>query len=136
MAGLTFFGFIGISYFFPIIGLVPVFMLVSGGYLLRFFLSHYLNRITDSSQRATVLSFKGLSFNLTYGFFGVLFAFLLKFLRLRVIETQPGLPADIVEDVVFIESIGWFPWVFLVTFTALLVFAWRWLGKTKGSQPD
>ena len=86
MAGLTFFGFIGISYFFPIIGLVPIFMLVSSGYLLRFFLSHYLNRIIDSSRRATVLSFKGLSFNLAYGFFGVLFAFLLRFLRSRVVE--------------------------------------------------
>lgn len=132
MAGLTFSGFIGISFFFPIIGLVPIFMLAGGGYLLRFFISHYLNRITDSSQRATVLSFKGLSFNLAYGFFGVLFAFLLRFLRSRVVETQPGLPADIVEDFVFIASIGWFPWVFLVAFTALLIFAWRWLGKTMG----
>lgn len=26
--------------------------------------SHYLNAITDSAQRATVLSFKGLAFNL------------------------------------------------------------------------
>lgn len=132
MAGLTFSGFIGISFFFPIIGLVPIFMLAGGGYLLRFFISHYLNRITDSSQRATVLSFKGLSFNLAYGFFGVLFAFLLRFLRSQIVETQPGLPADIVEDFVFIASIGWFPWVFLVAFTVLLIFAWRWLGKTTG----
>jgi len=131
MAGLTFFGFIGVSFFFPIIGLVPIFLLAGSGYLLRFFISHYLNRITESDQRATVLSFKGLSFNLAYGFFGVLYAFLLTFLRSQVVETQPGLPADIVENVVFIESIGWFPWVFLVGFTTLLVFAWRWLGKTK-----
>ncbi len=34
---------------------------------LQFFLSHYLNELTDSAHRATVLSFKGLSMNLAYG---------------------------------------------------------------------
>lgn len=36
--------------------------------------SHYLNAITDSARRATVLSFKGLVFNLGYGALGLLFA--------------------------------------------------------------
>lgn len=35
--------------------------------LLHFFLSNYLNRVTDSENRATVLSFRGLTMNLSYG---------------------------------------------------------------------
>ena len=39
---------------------------------IRLFPSHYLNAITDSEIRATVLSFKGIVFNLGYGMAGVL----------------------------------------------------------------
>ena len=42
--------------------------------LLHFFLSNYLNRVTDSKKRATVLSFRGLSMNLSYGIITMLYA--------------------------------------------------------------
>ena len=42
-------------------------------FLLGFFVSHYLNQVTSSEQRATVLSFKGLSFNLAYAGIGLLY---------------------------------------------------------------
>jgi MFS family permease len=43
--------------------------------------SYYLNALADSGQRATVLSFKGLAFNLGYGFISLLFALLLQAFR-------------------------------------------------------
>ncbi|MDR3404904.1 MAG: MFS transporter [Chthoniobacter sp.] len=45
---------------------------------LGYIVSYYLNALVDSSQRATVLSFKGVAFNLGYGFISLLFALALK----------------------------------------------------------
>jgi hypothetical protein len=92
-------------------------------YLLNFFLSHYLNRITESGQRATVLSFKGLSLNLAYGLIGLLYSLLLALLRRRIEVSPNDLGAQGVENAVFIQSIAWFPWYFLLAFAALVVFA-------------
>lgn len=47
-----------------------------------FFIAFYLNRAADSAHRATVLSFKGLSYNLAYGFAGLAYAGTLATLRL------------------------------------------------------
>ena len=46
-----------------------------------FMTSYYLNALADSGQRATVLSFKGLAFNLGYDFNSLLFALLLQVFR-------------------------------------------------------
>jgi hypothetical protein len=94
-------------------------------YLQNFFQSHYLNRITSSHQRATVLSFKGLSFNLAYGVIGVLYSLLLAQLKFRIAAAQPGSVSTQLENLVFIKSIAWFPGYFLLTMLAVLVFA-RW----------
>ena len=125
MAGLTMIGLIGMTFFWPIIGLLPVILLVGVIYLQNFFQSHYLNRITRSHQRATVLSFKGLSFNLAYGIIGVLFSLLLARLRLQVGAAQPEVVGSQLENLVFIKSIAWFPGYFLLTMLVVLVFA-RW----------
>jgi MFS family permease len=125
MTAVSILGLIGMTYFFPIIGLLPVALLVVVMYMGRFFQSHYLNRITASHQRATVLSFKGLSFNLAYGVIGVLYALLLATLRPQLAGSQPDLGRTALENMVFIKSISWFPWYFLVTLAVLLVIA-RW----------
>ncbi len=125
MAGLTFIGLIGMTFFRPVIGLIPVILLAAVMYLQNFFQSHYLNRITSSHQRATVLSFKGLSFNLAYGVIGVLYSLLLAQLKFRVAAAQPGSVSAQLENLVFIKSIAWFPGYFLLTMLAVLVFA-RW----------
>ncbi|MEE4314913.1 MAG: MFS transporter, partial [Desulfofustis sp.] len=57
----------GLSGFFPYLGILPMAGVMVGLLLPSFFTSHYLNRATASAQRATVLSFKGLLFNLAYG---------------------------------------------------------------------
>jgi hypothetical protein len=130
MTAVAMLGLIGMTFFLPLIGLLPVALLVVVSYLGRFFQSHYLNRITASHQRATVLSFKGLSFNLAYGVIGVLYALLLAALRPQIAISQPDLGRTALENLVFIKSIGWFPGYFLFTVVVLLVIARRQLKNT------
>lgn len=124
-AALTLSGLAGMTFFLPIAGLAPLLLIYSGMILVGFFLSHYLNRITSSRQRATVLSFKGMSFNLAYGLIGLLYSLLLAVLRSKVVAHQPNIGKEVIENLVFVESIAWFPWYFLVTLIALVLFA-RW----------
>ena len=62
-------------------GVVFTFMLGASFVAIGFILSYYLNALVESSRRATVLSFKGLAFNLGYGLVSLLFAFVLRALR-------------------------------------------------------
>jgi hypothetical protein len=62
-------------------GVVCTFSLGASIVVIGFFLSYYLNALVESSRRATVLSFKGVAFNLGYGLVSLLFAFLLRALR-------------------------------------------------------
>jgi len=123
MTMVSMLGLIGMTFFIPIIGLLPMALLVTVMYMGRFFQSHYLNKITASHQRATVLSFKGLSFNLAYGVVGILYALLLAALRPQLATSQPDLIPSALENLVFVKSYGWFPWYFLVTMAVLLVIA-------------
>lgn len=123
-------GLTGMSFFFPVIGLIPVMLLSGVMYMLNFFQSHYLNKITSSDQRATVLSFKGLSLNLAYGIVGILYSLLVAFLRRDLSTAHPGIIADTLENMVFIKSIGWFPLYFLLTFAVLIIVARRQLRGT------
>lgn len=120
VAAMIFIGFLGCAFVWPIYGLIwmiPVGMAMS---FTQFFVAHYLNLlVTDSSRRATILSFRGLAFNLAYGAAGILFAALTHYLTTRI---PPGTPA--VADRVFIQSLSWLPWYFVVT-ALLLVFAGR-----------
>jgi MFS family permease len=81
VSAISLLGLIGLTPFFPYWGLLPMALIFTGLMLVSFFTSHYLNRITESHQRATVLSFKGLAFNLAYGTIGFLFALLITRLR-------------------------------------------------------
>lgn len=75
---LTFLGCIAVSLAVPGWGVILLLPMFSAMRFLQYFLSHYLNKVTPSEQRATVLSFKGLSMNLAFGLltqmFGVLTA--------------------------------------------------------------
>jgi hypothetical protein len=114
VAALVFVALVGISQVWPIYGLLWLLPLGTAMSLTQFFVSHYLNEVvTDSRQRATVLSFRGLAFNLAYGGVGLLFAGLSRALSGR------GSP-----EVVFAQALGWLPWYFIAT-AALLAFAWR-----------
>ena len=129
LSAMTCVGLMGMTYFWPYLGLLPVVVLLAVMYMMNFFLSHYLNRITSSHQRATVLSFKGLSINLAYGLAGWLYALLLSNLRPRAIAADPQLGGQGLENAVFIDSIGWFPGYFIATLVILVVYAkWRLRG--------
>lgn len=111
VALLIFGGFLGCSAIWPIYGLVwmiPVGMAMS---FTQFFVSHYLNLlVTDSSRRATILSFRGLAFNLAYGGAGLLFAGLTHYLTAHIAPGTPG-----AANVVFAQALGWLPWYFAAT---------------------
>lgn len=136
MAILTLIGLIGMTFFWPIMGLLPVILLRGVIYLQNFFQSHYLNRVTASHQRATVLSFKGMAFNLAYGLIGLLYSLLLAHLKLQVGSGRPEIAGTQLEDLIFIKSIAWFPWYFLITMLAMLLFArWRLKNTQEHKKP-
>jgi MFS family permease len=62
-------------------GVIFTFPLGASMVAIGFFLSYYLNALVESHRRATVLSFKGVAFNLGYGLVSLLFALLLRALR-------------------------------------------------------
>ena len=114
VASLTLAGLVGTSLVWPIWGLlwlVPLGMAMS---LTQFYVSHYLNKaVTDARQRATVLSFRGLAFNLAYGGAGLLFAGLTRLLG------KYNAP-----DEVFAKALGWLPWYFIATVAGLAI-CWK-----------
>ncbi|HEY1083680.1 MAG TPA: MFS transporter [Prosthecobacter sp.] len=81
---------------------------------LQFFLSYYLNDIVDSSRRATALSFRGLTMNLAYGGMTLLFGWHTGWLQKAL-----GLPPEDLR--IFAASLTWWPWWFLGTLAAALL---------------
>lgn len=120
-ASLAFVGLVGTALAWPIWGawvLVPLGLAMS---LLQFFTSNYLNQWTDSRVRATVLSFRGMAFNLGYALAGLFFAGLTAHLR----ATHLG--AD--ENTVFAMALPWLP----STFLACAILLWITLRLTRRS---
>lgn len=76
-AAVTLAGLAAVSQSWPIYGLIPAMLLMTVLGLLSFTISRALHREADSSKRATVLSVKGLAFNLGYGLFSLGFSRLL-----------------------------------------------------------
>ncbi|MFZ4765260.1 MAG: MFS transporter [Roseimicrobium sp.] len=84
---------------------------------LQFFLSHYLNDVTPSSHRATVLSFKGMTMNLAYGGVTFLFGWQTAWLAERMhLENE--------EPQVFAAALTWWPWWFAGTMGFYLLVRW------------
>ena len=123
LSGIVMAALLGISAFVPYWGLIPVLLVSSGLMLTSFFTSHYLNRIADSSQRATVLSFKGLAFNLAYGFIGVAFAGLISIIRAHNSSANPGLGENVIENISFKSAIFWLNPYTLVIIILTILFA-------------
>ena len=78
VTGLTLTGLCGMNLFWPWAGFLPALVTYSALYFNGFFVSYYINREASSEQRATVLSFKGLAYNLSYGLIGIVYAGLLE----------------------------------------------------------
>jgi hypothetical protein len=122
---ITWAGLFGISLFVPYVGLLPVVLVFSSMMMMQFFQSHYLNRITPSRQRATVLSFKGLSMNLAYGMTGILFSLLVEWFRGDLQNRFSLPPGNQLEDLVFSKSVSVFHWYFLAALLVMVLYAAR-----------
>jgi len=113
LAVVVFTGLLGSAFVTPwygLIWLVPLGMAMS---FIQFFVSHYLNElVTDSRRRATILSFRGLAFNLGYGAVGLMFAGLTK-------GISQASAAGASADAVFSRALGWLPWYFIATLVLL-----------------
>ncbi|NNK13769.1 MAG: MFS transporter, partial [Desulfofustis sp.] len=134
LALLTIVTLLGLTGFIPYLGIIPMAMVMVGLMLTAFFTSHYLNEITPSEQRATVLSFKGLAFNLAYGIIGLLFAWLIIYLRADLSGAHPDWSGQLLENQAFKDSFLWMPGYFLVLGAAIALYSARILNKTKASK--
>ena len=114
----------GLTLMIPYLGLLPMVLLSITMMLTSFFTSHYLNKITASHQRATVLSFKGLAFNAAYGLIGILYAGLIIRLRNGVLEADLPMTETMVEEMAFRGSMIWFPWYLTVVLLLITLFCW------------
>ncbi len=119
LAAMTMAGLIGMSRAWPVVGLIPMLLVSSVMYFLNFFISHYMNPLISSEQRATVLSFNGLALHLAYGGVGLVYAGLVQWIR----WTETGrIPAEQMDNRVFVEALAWFPWYFLAVILMVGVF--------------
>lgn len=87
--------------------------------LLHFFLSNYLNRVTDAGNRATVLSFRGMSMNLSYGILVWLYGMQTAYLRGRI-DPEENVSPDAVTHNIFADAVQWW-WVY---FLAVVIGLW------------
>jgi len=126
ISGLTFSGLLGTTFFIPYAGIIPMILLFAVMLLVGFFISYYLNQVTESSRRATVLSFKGMSLNLAYGCIGLLYTILLMTLRGQASAATALQNHPVAEDMIFIRSLAWFPWYFAISAAAIYLYGyWR-----------
>lgn len=107
--------------FLPYFGVLPIFLVFVGLMLTSFFTSHYLNAITASSQRATVLSFKGLAFNAAFGVVGLAFSGLIRHFHQHLAATHPTWSAAMVEDQAFRTAMGCLPWYLALVLVLVLL---------------
>jgi hypothetical protein len=94
--------------------------------LIHFFLSNYLNRVTDSENRATVLSFRGLTMNLSYGLIVYLYGVQTAFLRDRIepedSETLTETAQKTLNHEIFAGAVSWWWIYFLIVIAGLWIF--------------
>lgn len=87
---------------------------------LHYFLSQYLHRVSDSSHRATVLSFKGLSMNLAYALVMWCYGMQTAWLRHDQSPALAGLTKEQTDMKLLSLAMPWWPWIFAIL-AALLV---------------
>jgi len=102
--------------------------------LIHFFLSNYLNRVTSSENRATVLSFRGLTMNLSYGLITYLYGIQTAYLRGRLGPEDPqvlsGEERTALNHTIFSEAASWWWIYFLIVIVCLWIFRKVRIGKS------
>ena len=79
---------------------------------LHYFISQYLNRVSEPSTRATVLSFKGLTMNLAYGVVMLAYHAQTWALRSSEQEVMAGMTKQQTDMHLLAAAMPWWPWVF------------------------
>lgn len=102
-----------ISLGWSLYGIIPALMLIFIIMTMNMFISYHLNKKTESHNRATVLSFKGLMFNLGYGSIGILYAYYYKLLSQNYTEQQ------IAQHIDFLASLSSFFYYFTFLFITI-----------------
>ncbi|ANU36208.1 MFS transporter [Vibrio scophthalmi] len=102
-----------ISLGWSIYGVIPALILIFIIMTMNIFISYHLNKKTESHNRATVLSFKGLMFNLGYGSIGILYAYYYKLISENYTEQQ------IEQHLDFLASLSSFFYYFTLLFIAI-----------------
>ncbi|BBM64771.1 MFS transporter [Vibrio alfacsensis] len=105
-----------ISLGWSIYGVIPALILIFIVMTVNIFISYHLNKKTESHNRATALSFKGLMFNLGYGLIGILYAYYYKLLSQHYTQEQ------IDQYIDFIASLSSFFYYFSFLFIAISTF--------------
>jgi hypothetical protein len=105
-----------ISLGWSIYGVIPALLLIFIIMTMNIFISYHLNKKTESHNRATVLSFKGLMFNLGYGSIGILYAYYYKLVSQNYTEQE------IEQHIDFIASLSSFFYYFTFLFIAISAF--------------
>ena len=113
-------------FFWPYTGIIPSAITFSAMYFTGYFVSFHINKKTPSDKRATVLSFKGLLYNVSYGLLGVGYALLLK-MKKEAALLDGTIVSEKLENFLFMDSFIWFPLLFLVGFFILLSIYSFWL---------
>jgi len=122
LSAMTIVALFWLTAFTPYWGILPMAMIMIVMTLVSFFSSHYINSATASYQRATVLSFKGMAFNLAYGAIGFSFATLIAYQRGLVSSESTNLTMSATESLAFENAISWFPWYAIVCITLTFVY--------------
>jgi len=124
-------GLFGLGYAIPVWGILPAALLYASMQSMHYLISRYLNEEASSERRATVLSFRGLATNLSYGAVSLLYSVLIAWIKTSQTK-PPGEGRNLSEqDAVFVESLGWFPWYFLCSLVlVLIVYRFRFGKKT------
>jgi len=129
LLGVVALGLAGTALLIPWWG-VGFFMLLSLAMrLLMFLQSHYLNQLVDSRHRATVLSFRGLAVNVSYGVMSIAFAAAVT----AVERASPQAPPAIAFD----RVVQMLPVYFLLAAGGFLIWARRRVGHDpRLAEPD
>ncbi len=122
-SGAVLVGLAGLGLAIPIWGIVPAVFLYASIQLTGFFVSRYLNEAAPSDQRATVLSFRGLSTNFSYGTVSIMYSGLIVWIKSQADRSLVGAHSEGIsaaQQSVFVDSLQCFAWYF--AFTVMMVF--------------
>jgi len=130
----VFLGLLGLGFAIPYWGILPAVLIYVGMGLTNYFVSRYMNEAAPSEQRATVLSFRGLSTNVAYGTVSLLYSALIAGIKLGA-DRDDYSSDQAYQEAVFVDSLAWFPWYFLVAVGLVFLLQWlRFGGLKRGNE--